>query len=182
MGATEQRGTAIPGAGLFQTRLAPFIIRSRSLLELCYAPGCSVSLFFLYFWNCVKTGLQVTRAKLFHTVHNTVWNTQLLHDPEYCGISVDGEVWWWKSLKTMNLRGQKVPNLILTTLWCLLRTILRAILNPILNLFAWSRQQYWSWLSLAAFLLEERYLVWSYQQWRHQCQRQFWDTVTSADI
>lgn len=76
-------------AGLFYTTLAPFATCSRSHLE-CYAPGHSISLFFLYLGKCAKTGLQVSGAKLFHTSQHGVKQDDSYMTCKQCGTSVDG--------------------------------------------------------------------------------------------
>lgn len=114
-----------------------------------------------YFLKGVRAGLQITRAKLFHIVHNTKRNRTLVPWPQAVLH------WWgWGSWrpkifsKLMNLRGQNMPKLT-QSLCCLLVIFLRAAPNAALLPFTWLRHQCWT-LTLPSFSQQGQALGLSY--------------------
>lgn len=107
----------------------------------CYGLGCSLH----YFLKGVEAGLQITRAKLFHTLHHTERNRTVVPWPQVMWHRWGWGNWIPKIFSTvMNLRGQKVPKWIQSSLCCLLGIFLRAAPNAALLPFTWLRHHCWT--------------------------------------
>lgn len=107
----------------------------------CYGLGCR----WHYFLKGVEAGLQITRAKLFHTLHHTERNRTVVPWPQVMWHRWGWGNWIPKIFSTMmNLRGQKVPKWIQSSLCCLLGIFLRAAPNAALLPFTWLRHHCWT--------------------------------------
>lgn len=118
---------------------------TQNMQQVSPGTGTALAVVYHYFLKGVEAGLQITRAKLFHTVHHLERNRTGVPWPQVMWHQWGCGSWMLKIFsKMMNLRGQKVPKLIQSSLCCLLGILLRAAPKAELLPFTWLRQQCWT--------------------------------------